>query len=363
MHYSTITSTTLTMADANARLQFLWKASHMLLVPCPQVSSLYMSQFLSLASDRELRLHEDIQSRACAGCGSIFVPGMNSTVKIVAAETKQEKEKRKAMERKKSKAEKKKAATPAEQEKVHDQGLGIAKSKAAGDTSQTDNISKATSIMTLSQTRKATINSKKMIQIIPYTEQMQKQNQAQRGPSTKRVDKTEVRSNQLLNHVVYHCKRCERNTEIPGTKKVYLSSRIKPPKTISRKRTQKRQAPSQSTPSPTPSQRSSLLPSKDTNAPSPITFAGQKRPRPGFSASMPASPVGGLSRASSVVSSAATSPASSPRIPTLNEKSNSKKKKKINLASLLASQKAEKDSPPDQGGAGDSVLANFLMGL
>ena len=190
---------------------------------------------------------------------------------------------------------------------------------------------------------------------------MQKQNQ-QRGPGVKRVDKAEIRSNQLLNHVVYHCKRCERETEIPGTKKGYLDSRIKPTKTISRKRKQKRQAPQSSR--PTSSQNPSPFPPKDANTSSP-TIAGQKRPRPGLSVSMPASPVGGLSRVASSASSAATSPASSPRIPTLNEKGNSKKKKKTNLASLLASQKAQRDSS-DQGGGGgggDSVLANFLMGL
>ncbi|KAF9326860.1 hypothetical protein BG006_009759 [Podila minutissima] len=322
-----------------------------------------MSQFLSLASDRELRLHEDIQSRACAGCGSIFVPGMNSTVKIVAAETKRQKERRNAVERRKSKAEKKKAITPNEQEKGHSQGLGIATNKASVDTTLTDNINTATSAMSSSQPRKAAISSKKTIQIIQYTEQVQKLNQAQRGLGTNRVDKAEARSDQLLNHVVYHCKRCERETEIPGTKKGYLDGRIKPSKTISRKRKQKRQTPSQSAVTPTPSQSSSLLPSKDTNPPSPTTVAGQKRPRPGIVASMPASPVGGLSRASSAASSAATSPTSSPRISTLNEKSSSRKKKKTNLASLLASQKAEKGSPPDQGGGGDSVLANFLMGL
>ncbi|KAG0092628.1 hypothetical protein BGZ93_001584 [Podila epicladia] len=195
------------MADANARLQFLWKASHMLLAHSPQVSSLYMSQFLSLSSDRELRLHEDIQSRACAGCGSIFVPGLNSNVKIVTAVTKQQKERRKAVERRKSKAEKMKAITPNEQEKGHNQGFGIAMNKTSIDTSLTNNINKATSAMFSSQPRKATISTKKKIQIIPYTEQMQKQNQAQRGLGINRVDKAEVRSNQSLNHVVYHCKR------------------------------------------------------------------------------------------------------------------------------------------------------------
>ncbi|KAI9239051.1 MAG: hypothetical protein BYD32DRAFT_412254 [Podila humilis] len=351
------------MADANARLQFLWKASHMLLAPCPQASSLYMSQFLSLASDRELRLHEDIQSRACSGCGSIFVPGMNSTVKIVPAETKQEREKRKASDRRNAKTEKKKATTSNEQEtQVHEQGLGIALRKPAGETLSSNSKTSTSVAVSPSKARKATNNNKKKIRIIPYTEQMQKQNQ-QRGPGAKRVDKAEIRSNQLQNHVVYHCKRCERETEIPGTKKGYLESRIKPPKTISRKRTQKRQAPPSST--HTLSQSPSPCPPKDANTSSP-TIAGQKRPRSGLSASMPVSPVGGLSRAVSSASSAATSPASSPRMPTLNEKSNSKKKKKTNLASLLASQKAQKDSS-DQGGGGggggDSVLANFLMGL
>ena len=92
------------MADSNARLEFIWKASHMLLAQCPGASSHYMSQFLSLANDRDLRLHEDIQTKSCAACGSIFVPGINSKVKVVPVkETRTEKDRRKKLARKRAK--------------------------------------------------------------------------------------------------------------------------------------------------------------------------------------------------------------------------------------------------------------------
>ncbi|KAG0340549.1 hypothetical protein BG004_006359 [Podila humilis] len=375
-----------------------------------------MSQFLSLASERDLRLHEDIQSRACAGCGTIFVPGVNSSVKVVPVpETKQEKQKRKATARKKAKAEKRKTLAQGEEILESKLDLNSATSKALGIKAVVDadapatiettyNININTNINSTTTNTTAIISSdsiknpltqkrpltakRKTIRIIPYT--------AEPGkifPTTGK-NKVDRKSKQLQNHIVYHCQRCGRETEIPGTKKAYVESRIKPPKVVTQRRKLKKAtvavaaadvaivgitqasqqlSASSRTASPSLLHSTKLSPSPSTTT-TRSTVAGQKRTRPseGCSASAPLSPVGGLSRAPSTTSSsAATSPVSSPRIPTLDDKRNSvnktssnKKKKKTGLANMLANQKNQKDTPPDpSNGESDSVLANFLKGL
>ncbi|KAF9428435.1 hypothetical protein BGZ94_002418 [Podila epigama] len=371
-----------------ARLKFLWEASHMLLSTCPQVSSLYMSQLLSLTSDRDLSLHEDIQSRACAGCGSIFLPGVNCTVKIIPTpESSEKKERQRAAEKRKLKA---RSSQKSNCNMDAHLGKGTASTYSKADNSETTITS---SIKTPpAGNSPASDARKKIIRIVSHNEQAQKGNQVQRLASfgdqgaAKSINKAEVRSNRLLNRVIYHCIKCERETEAPGTKKGYLEGRIKPTKSISQARKRKREAskgepelpssprtPSISKPVSThePTPKGSNRPSVQHRGFSVSTAIGVKgSSMAGLSVSEPVSPVGGLSRASSVASSAATSPASSPKLSTLGDKSHSsgmnKKKKKNNLASLLASQKAQKDSAANSdkdSNGGDSVLANFLLGL
>ncbi|KAG0054210.1 hypothetical protein BGZ83_011731 [Gryganskiella cystojenkinii] len=392
------------MADANARLEFLWKASHMLLAQSPGASSHYMSQFLTLALDRDLRLHEDIQTRSCAGCGSIFVPGVNAQVRVVpVTETKIEREKRKRLERKRAKMERNSAqkdkdgdasmaeptttttttaTTPNEQKQAQD-------TIPPPSTSESGLATKGTSVeknKAIKEKKRAhQPDPKNIIRITPYTEMVRQENQQQQQikrrmqgqpQPTGSAKKSEKRTNQVLNHVYYSCKRCHRETELDGTKEGYLNSRIKVSETDATQRAQERKIrklnrlslkDKDTTVSPTVSvtmasaiaspaglntlRSPSMASLNNSVASSPQArnvsrmVTPQQSPHIGstsspmgkrpaspipqqsaqvsnlkktkYSASMPVSPVGGLSLASSVASSAATSPSSSPRIPSL----------------------------------------------
>jgi hypothetical protein len=408
-----------------------------------------MSQFLSLANDHDLRLHEDIQTRSCAACGTIFVPGVNSKVRVVpVAETRAEREKRKRVERKKAKQDKKKQL---QDQKALEAGGGSdlggattssSESKEKPTTTTTTTTTSQPESGTGSDTSKCTIikspqaplRSKKIIRITPHTELAQQQQQQQNqqrinirnGSAASNAQKPDKHANQILNHIIYSCQRCDRVTELPGTKAGFLSTRIKVTKPVSQRRKlkalqkqQQEQEPtatvgptsSASTKPSTPtttmsglqplnaitSARSSPKPSPSTptnnnnnttitntntkrlassrSSPSPAAAGHQDPKRTKYSVSLPASPTTGLSRATSAAPSAATSPASSPRPfgsddkkPGLGGGGNNKKKKKGGLINLLANQKS-KDSDAGAGGSaggsggGDSVLANFLMGL
>lgn len=239
--------------------------------------------------------------------------------------------------------------------------------------------------------RTLTQRDKKVIKITPYTEldrqQQQRQQQRRNAFGTKdQPPKVSKRANQILNHIIYSCQRCHRDTELPGTKEGYLTSRVKVTKPVSHRRKLSKEQVQQkaakevvatattisaslgnSTP---PKHGTAARQGVKRKAPSPLTAASSDFELPKHAASMPSSPVGRLSMASSIASSAATSPGASPRLPGLDEKkgggAGSKKKKKGGLASLLASQKSNgpsSDPGNAAGGSGDSVLANFLMGL
>ncbi|KAF9927588.1 hypothetical protein FBU30_003053 [Linnemannia zychae] len=386
------------MSDVNsktARLRFLWKASHLFLTQCPGVSSHCMSQFLSLANDHDLQLHEDIQTRSCAACGTIFVPGINSKVRVVPVqETHAEREKRKRVERKKTKREKKKKQ---QQEQL------------TADPISTMEITKTSSTLvkpTVSTAKTQHIShAKKIIRIIPHTEIAQQQQHQQNqirmniNQGSYNPQKINKNANQILNHVIYSCQRCDRITELPGTKEGFLNTRIKVTKPVSHRRRSKVQNKAQqeeaaSIPAPAAISTSTmnsplLIASKNSNAQntpininskrpayssSPSTITGQQdSKRAKYSSSLPASPTNGLSRPTSATNSAVTSPASSPRPQGLDDKKtagtgggSNKKKKKGGLANLLASQKSKNsdtDASGSGGGGGDSVLANFLLGL
>ncbi|KAF9909483.1 hypothetical protein EC991_008465 [Linnemannia zychae] len=378
-----------------------------------------MSQFLSLANDHDVRLHEDIQTRSCAACGTIFVPGVNSKVRVVpVAETRAEREKRKRAARRKAKLDKMKLESGSRL--GQDVDMGAAPITDAGSTGAAQPTVPTTTTTKL--TPKSSQPLKKIIRITPHTEiaqqQQHQQNQQRmniRHGSTANTQKVDKHASQILNHIIYSCRRCDRITELPGTKEGFLKTRVKVTKPVSHHRKlkaiQKQQqeeaavtvatststaARTTSTNPSTPAPLSGLqplntiasaksspkLPSTPINnnpnakrlasshiSPSP-TAAGQQDPkRAKYSVSLPATPTTGLSRATSAASSAATSPASSPRPFGLDDKrpggGNNKKKKKAGLANLLASQKP-KDSDAGAGGSaggGDSVLANFLMGL
>ncbi|KAF9101315.1 hypothetical protein BGX29_005800 [Mortierella sp. GBA35] len=408
------------MSDANtktARLQFLWKASHLFLAQCPGASSHYMSQFLSLANDNDLRLHEDIQTRSCAACGTIFVPGVNSKVRVVPVpETQAEREKRKRNARKKVKQEKRKLQQEAGSGPGSDTIMAVAETTTAG-TNQT-------TTTTTTTTKSPPHRSRKVIHITPHTELAQQQQQHKNqqrfnirngiaSAASANSPKRDKHANQILNHIVYSCQRCDRITELPGTKQGFLATRVKVTKPVSQRRKLKARQKEQqeaavatierstttttttpSTPtglpqltainsaksSPKPSSTPINTPTSNTNTKRPASSQSSPAPAAGlqdpkrtkYSVSLPVSPTAGLSRATSAASSAATSPASSPRASALDDRklggggSSNKKKKKGGLASLLASQKP-KDSDPGAGASGgaggDSVLANFLMGL
>ncbi|KAF9363881.1 hypothetical protein BGX34_003117 [Mortierella sp. NVP85] len=373
------------MTEANARLEFLWKASHLLVSSCPSASSHYMAQFLDLANNRDLRLHEDIQTKACAACGSIFVPGVNTKVRVVPVSvTKLQKERRKKAARKKAKKEpsltkdkendKNKDLEAAMQEATTSMGEH---EKSAGSKVE----SKAHPSSTPKQGALTRPSTKKVIRITSYSESTPSQqkrpfgNKNADGTLGKKVDK---RSNQLLNHIIYSCLRCHRDTELPGSKEGYLTTRVKTRKPVSQRRKMKQaqqaneSTTAATTPLSAPKPATTLVPQStfrqattpqpanvSTKRPaSPLTMPNIKRPNHG--SPMPSS-------STTPSSSAASSPASSQRLDDNRLSANSKKKKKGGLAQLLANQKAKDSSsnPSDgaTGSGGDSVLANFLMGL
>ncbi|KAF9438492.1 hypothetical protein BGZ76_007474 [Entomortierella beljakovae] len=381
------------MAEANARLDFLWKASHLFLGQCPGASSHYMSQFLSLANNRDLRLHEDIQTKSCAACGSIFVPGINSKVRVVPVnETKLAREKSKKADRRKAKLEKRKQSKRDEMDSKNTLSTASTEKNKKDDPLNTNDSNETTpdeKSIVVGKAESASVppkssipespsqqSTKKIIRVIPYTEQYQQQNQRRPFGSDNNSTKTGKRSSQLLNHIIYSCQRCNRETQIPGTKQEFLTSRIKTSKPISQRRKLKKsrdQVATTSTATPPPTIIDRALDNENSKRHASNTKAQEiSNKQAKLNTSIPSSPARINSKSNSVVSSTASSPVSSPRHPGSdssklgnNNSSNSKKKKKGGLASLLASQQKPKDSSSDgaSGAGGDSVLANFLMGL
>ncbi|KAG0319046.1 hypothetical protein BGZ99_005338 [Dissophora globulifera] len=398
-----------------------------------------MSHFLEHAHSRDLRLHEDIQTKSCAACGSIFVPGINTKVRVVPVkETKLERERRKKATRRKE-AKKLRQSDGNKDDLQAAQGQEAPSGTIASSDNSASGLAKTKPLLTNTTTSMTTEalstrqpRNKKIIHITPYTELIQLQQQHQQHQQAQRRlggppdmsaiaarKKAAKRANQLLNHVVYSCQRCHRETELPGTKQAHLTSRVKEAK-IARsaaasrrsKKAKKDQAlaledsgssmlssPSSSSSSalPTPSSASTSLstPSRSVSvgpalgttasgviqestlkrpgaaAPSPVAPA-TKRPKHAttLASSLPGSPAARYSAPNSTQSSPGPS---SPQIAgqdgakSSGGGSSNKKKKKGGLASLLANQKAKDPSSDPSGGAAgssnDSVLANFLMGL
>jgi RNase P subunit RPR2 len=81
--------------DVSNRLQFLWNASHTLLPTVPSLSAFYMQRFNQFAAEKELNLAEAVKRNYCGYCGSIFLPGLNSQVRIEPNKKRKGKNKRK----------------------------------------------------------------------------------------------------------------------------------------------------------------------------------------------------------------------------------------------------------------------------
>ncbi|CAG8691806.1 14339_t:CDS:2 [Cetraspora pellucida] len=68
--------------DTTKRLHFLWGASHTLLPTVPSLSAFYMQKFTQCAAEEDLNLADVVRRKYCAHCGSIFVPGLNTQVRL-----------------------------------------------------------------------------------------------------------------------------------------------------------------------------------------------------------------------------------------------------------------------------------------
>ncbi|KAL0638350.1 hypothetical protein Q9L58_002656 [Maublancomyces gigas] len=64
---------------ATQQTRHLWAAAHALAETSPSVSAHLMTRLFKLSSDREVNLSE--ATMACAACGTIIVPGLNSHVR------------------------------------------------------------------------------------------------------------------------------------------------------------------------------------------------------------------------------------------------------------------------------------------
>src|SRR6266498_2477545 len=87
----------MTSQDASNRLQFLWNASHTLLSTVPSLSAFYMRQFNQFAGEKELNLAEAVKRKYCSYCGSIFLPGLNSRIRIEKSKKRKRKGKKKEL--------------------------------------------------------------------------------------------------------------------------------------------------------------------------------------------------------------------------------------------------------------------------
>ncbi|KAG0267531.1 hypothetical protein DFQ27_008672 [Actinomortierella ambigua] len=392
------------MAEANARLKFLWAASHSLLATCPAVSSRLMAQFLAQASDRDLRLHEDIQAKACAGCGSIFAPGLNTRVRIVPSQEKLVEKQRRGKKRQQQQGQQQQqqrsktansdlprdggVSTDQEDENNMDvdtvaKGTGedVPSDKTSGVTGQQEGQSES-----LSKTKS------KVIRLVPWTElhreearrQHLKQQQKQRlrgmAPpplaekerhAKARAKREMKKQKKQLNHLHYTCLRCHRVTEMPGATREQLGGLLKQTKPKKKRDNPQLQAKTNVPPLPT------HQPQQQVQSPSSLPLSASIPPKPSAASNLP-KPATPPSRAGSTFStgtvksatSASSSPAGTPPPSTPpsgggGEKSN-RKKKKNNLSSLLANQRSRDNPPsstPPSAGSSDSVLASFLAGL
>ncbi|RIB28893.1 hypothetical protein C2G38_2156694 [Gigaspora rosea] len=84
--------------DTKKRLHFLWGASHTLLPTVPGLSAFYMQKFNQCAAEEDLNLADSVKRKYCAHCGNIFVPGMNTRVRINVKKKRKRRDKKKKLE-------------------------------------------------------------------------------------------------------------------------------------------------------------------------------------------------------------------------------------------------------------------------
>ncbi|KAF9975033.1 hypothetical protein BGZ73_001440 [Actinomortierella ambigua] len=354
-----------------------------------------MAQFLAHSSDRDLRLHEDIQAKACAGCGSIFAPGLNTRVRIVPSHEKlMEKQRRKKKQQPQQKTVHGSLKGDGGDSKVLEEDSAMDVDIVTNGKDDDDSQVKAmeTEDQQAGRTKALSKTKSKVIRLVPWTElhreeaqrQHQKQQQKQRlrgmapPPMAEKERRAKARAKRemkkqkkQMNHIHYTCLRCHRVTEMPGATREQIGSLLKQTKPKKTKPTQQPQAKNNTQPLPAypPQQQSqapSSQPSQLSNPSKAVLSTTSSKP------TIPLSRTGSTPLHGSAKSAAAappskvgTPPPSTPPSGGGGEKSN-RKKKKNNLSSLLANQRS-RDNPspsaPPSSGSGDSVLANFLAGL
>ncbi|CAI2184085.1 7793_t:CDS:2 [Funneliformis geosporum] len=181
----------MTSRDASNRLQFLWNASHSLLSTVPSLSAFYMQQFNQFAGEKELNLAEAVKRKYCSYCGSIFLPGLNSQIRI-------EKNKRRDKKRK------------LVDDIVNNTNDGNKKVSSVQDSvEQLEELNESKQILH----EKSPRGKRQIIYIHPRstTSVSLSNNQKQ----------THARRQQYKNHVSYICNSCNRETRFAGcTKRV-----------------------------------------------------------------------------------------------------------------------------------------------
>ncbi|CAG8592548.1 6192_t:CDS:2 [Funneliformis mosseae] len=178
----------MTSRDASNRLQFLWNASHTLLSTVPSLSAFYMQQFNQFAGEKELNLAEAVKRKYCSYCGSIFLPGLNSQIRI-------EKNKRRE-KRRKLVVDNVNNTNDGNKKVISDHDLVV----------QLEESNVFKQIMN----EKSPRGKRQIIHINPRSISLSN-NQKQ----------THVRRQQYKNHISYICNSCNRETRFAGsTKKV-----------------------------------------------------------------------------------------------------------------------------------------------
>ncbi|KAG2217012.1 hypothetical protein INT45_003085 [Circinella minor] len=75
----------------SSRMEFLFQASHTLFSSCPELSRFYMSEFQQCLRQQDLIPAKSITRSCCPRCGQIYVPGLNTTIKLESIKKKRKK--------------------------------------------------------------------------------------------------------------------------------------------------------------------------------------------------------------------------------------------------------------------------------
>ncbi|KAI8141797.1 RNAse P Rpr2/Rpp21/SNM1 subunit domain-containing protein [Fennellomyces sp. T-0311] len=72
----------------SSRMEYLFQASHAVFAQCPELSRFYMSEFQQCMRQQDLIPAKSITRTCCPRCGQIYVPGLNTSVKLQTRRTK-----------------------------------------------------------------------------------------------------------------------------------------------------------------------------------------------------------------------------------------------------------------------------------